>query len=218
MIKKITLEEVKDIKLMNRIDKKYIINYDQFCSLTKYIVDNFYILSEEDKFLFKYHSIYFDTPNLNMHNDHMNDVGHRQKLRIREYSNGEKFLEIKEKNNSEFTKKKRIPVKSYEINGEMNWIDENLIYDTKHLDKKLDVTFYRLTLISLNKQERITIDFNLTYYNYLTNKSYKENKIIVEVKKMFEENIDFENELNNRNIFQEKYSKYKYGINTTKDV
>ena len=179
----LTLKEAKEIKLMDRIDKKYVIDFDQFCSLSSFIHDNFYIVENDGMLLIPYYSLYFDTPNMDMHKDHIEKKQHRQKIRIREYSTGEKYLEIKEKNNSEFTKKKRIPVESYELNGETNWIDENLIYDTKHLTKKLEVKFNRLTLISFDKESRITIDFNIRFHNYVTGKSKRIKDIIVEVKK-----------------------------------
>ena len=212
---KISLQEVKEIKLMNRIDKKYIINFDQFCSLINYITNNFYILSEENNTLFKYHSIYFDTPNMDMQKDHINKVKHRQKIRIREYSTGEKYLEIKEKNNSEFTKKKRIPVTSYSLDGEQQWIDENLIYDTKNLNKKLDIVFNRMTLVSLDKKERVTIDFGITFYNYLTKKKERISDIIVEVKKPTEEKTNFELVLNLLGIEEQGFSKYNIGLKKT---
>lgn len=214
-MKTISLKEVKEIKLMNRIDKKYIINFDQFCSLTNYISNNFYILSENDNTLFKYHSIYFDTPNMDMQKDHINKTKHRQKIRIREYCTGEKYLEIKEKNNSEFTKKKRIPVTSYSLDGEQQWIDENLIYDTKNLNKKLDIVFNRMTLVSLDKKERVTIDFGIKFYNYITKKKEIIKDIIVEVKKLTEEKTNFELVLNILGIQEKGFSKYNIGLQKT---
>ena len=212
----LTLKEAKEIKLMDRIDKKYVIDFNQFCSLSSFINDNFYIVENNGTILLPYYSLYFDTPNMDMHKDHIEKKQHRQKIRIREYSTGEKYLEIKEKNNSEFTKKKRIPVKSYKLDGETNWIDKNLIYDTKHLNKKLEVKFNRLTLISLDKESRITIDFNIRFYNYITEKSKRIKDIIVEVKKKTQELTQFENELKKMKIESQGFSKYNIGLLFTK--
>lgn len=213
---RITLKEAKEIKLMNRIDKKYVIDFDQFCSLSSFIYDNFYVVENDGAIMLPYFSLYFDTPNMDMHKDHLNKKAHRQKIRIREYSTGEKYLEIKEKNNSEFTKKKRIPVQSYILNEETNWIDKNLIYDTKDLNKKLEVRFNRLTLVSLDKQSRITIDFNIRFHNYITDKSIKIKHIIVEVKKKTQELIQFEKELQKMKIESQGFSKYSIGLLLTK--
>lgn len=213
---KISLQEAKDIKLMNRIDKKYIINFNQFCSLSNYIEDNYYIVvNEKDEYLLKYKSIYFDTNSFEMYNDHENKVKNRQKIRIREYSNGDKYLEIKTKKSEDFTKKIRIELKDYNIDSYTDWINKNLKYSTSELKPKIEIDFYRLTLINKDKTERITIDFELTFKNYITKKELKIKEIIIEVKKTYEENTSFENELNKFDIYPSKFSKYHIGIKKT---
>jgi len=213
---KISLQEAKDIKLMNRIDKKYIIDFNQFCSLSNYIEDNYYIVvNEKDEYLLKYKSIYFDTNSFEMYNDHENKVKNRQKIRIREYSNGDKYLEIKTKKSEDFTKKIRIELEDYNIDSYTDWINKNLKYSTSELKPKIEINFYRLTLINKDKTERITIDFGLSFKNYITKKELKIKEIIIEVKKTYEENTSFENELNKFDIYPSKFSKYHIGIKKT---
>lgn len=213
---KISLQEAKDIKLMNRIDKKYIIDFNQFCSLSNYIEDNYYIVvNEKDEYLLKYKSIYFDTNSFEMYNDHENKVKNRQKIRIREYSNGDKYLEIKTKKSEDFTKKIRVELEDYNIDSYTDWINKNLKYSTSELKPKIEIDFYRLTLINKDKTERITIDFGLSFKNYITKKELKIKEIIIEVKKTYEENTSFENELNKFDIYPSKFSKYHIGIKKT---
>ena len=214
---KISLEESKNIKIFKRFESKYILDEDYVNDFIELLENDYFLVTDKNQILFHYHSLYFDTPKLAMWNDHENDKQIRQKIRIREYDDNSKFLEIKEKNNEQ-TIKTRIPVKSYNINEETNWISHNLKYDTKNLLKSLDVKYDRMTFIKKNKTERITIDFNLEYYNYHTNKIWKttNNQVIIEIKKSYKENNEIENILNNKfDFYKQKYSKYHFGIKKT---
>ena len=207
----ITLEDSKAAKLMKRIDVKYILSYEQFCDLINIIKDDFMVVREHDNILFRYHTIYFDTNSLDILKDHQNKKLHRQKIRIREYSSGEKFIEIKDKNNH-VTNKIRVPVESYELDGETQWISKNLIYDTKNLKKTLDVNFYRLTLVSNDKNIRVTIDFQLEVYNYESKYSWSFKEIILEIKKPDELITSIENTLNDFGLKPQGFSKYNVGM------
>lgn len=214
----ISIKEAKKIKLMNRIDKKYIINFEQFCSLTNWIVDNYYIVVDEDNnFLLDYCSLYWDTIYDNMFLDHENKVKNRQKIRIREYSNGEKYIEIKTKPADDKTKKIRIPFKDC-LDDSKKWIEKHLYYDYYSLGQKLEVKFKRLTLVSPEKNSRITIDFGIKFYNYETKISSSIKDIIVEVKKETEELSKFEQKLNELGIEEHGFSKFYIGINKTREA
>ena len=166
----ISLTEAKNIKLFNRVERKYKCTKSQLYCILGDLKDNYYLVTDidEDDFLLKYHSIYFDTPEMTMFNAHENCDEHRQKIRIREYSNGEKFLEIKDKDKNGITRKSRIEVNSYLLDGEKQWIDKNLMYDTSILNKVLDINYKRITLINIDKTERITIDMDISFYNFNT--------------------------------------------------
>lgn len=218
----ISLEEAKKIKLDKRYCTKYVITREMFNCLLPYLERNFRIVKDEkNEIILSYHSVYFDTPKFQMNKDHIEHKLHRQKIRIREYSSGEKFLEIKDKNNH-ITTKKRIPVNSYEIDNQKQWISDNLIYDTKDLNKKLDVFFYRVTLVDEKNTYRITLDFNISFFNYETNKSYRFDKSVLEVKKTSSEEVLFEKEIKARLIenwpdfSSSKFSKYNFGLDKTK--
>lgn len=213
-MKTITLSEAKKLKLMKRVDCKYVLSYDQYCSFIGCLPDDYLVAAKDGSMLLKYYTIYFDTSEMAMFQDHVEKKLHRQKIRIREYSTGEKFLEIKDKNNH-VTTKTRVPANSYELDGETQWISENLLYDTKNLSKKLSTAFYRMTLISPDKTSRITIDFGLLVYNYLTKKSWKPPVVILEVKKETDANTKVEDILNALGLFPSGFSKYAKGIEMT---
>ena len=107
------------------------------------------------------------------------------------------------------------------MDKEQKWIDKNLIYDTTKLSKKLDVYFYRLTLVDKENTYRITIDFNLRFFNYKTNKSYNFPDTIIEVKKNTSGDTFFETEMKARLIedwpdfASTKISKYNFGLEKT---
>lgn len=217
----ISLEEAKKIKLDKRYCTKYVLTREMCQKLYDFVCENFKIVKDnKGSVLFAYRSIYFDTPDYQMKKDHVEHKLHRQKIRVREYESGEKFLEIKDKNNH-VTNKIRVPVSSYELDGEQQWIDENLIYDTKKLSKKLDVHYYRMTLVDTQNTYRVTIDFNITFFNYITNKLYHFDDTIVEVKKMSPEDTWFETEMKARLIevwpefSNTKISKYNIGLEKT---
>ncbi len=214
-MKTISLEKAKQMNFMRRIDVKYVLNNSLLSKISDYIFDNFYIVKDQKNEMFlKYYSLYFDTDDMKMHKDHINKKSHRQKIRIREYESHDKFIEIKDKNDH-ITNKIRIPVTSYKIDGEKQWISDNLIYDTNTLKRKLEVTFYRMTFISFDNKIRMTIDSYIRFYNYITNKEKNINDIVIEIKKNNEEKTDIENKLNEIGIQESGFSKYNIGLQLT---
>lgn len=217
-MKTISLKEAKNIKIFKRFESKYVLINNEIDKIIDILDKDYYVVEDNGKALFSYHSLYFDTNHLDMWRDHNNDEDFRQKIRIREYEDNEKFLEIKEKNNG-ITEKIRIPVYSYNINDEINWVSHNLKYDTKNLIKSLDIKYYRMSFIKKDKTERITLDVGLEYYNYKTNKSYKYDNIklaVLEIKKNKNDNNELENILNEKFLlYKRKFSKYHEGIKHT---
>ena len=216
-MKTISLEESKNIKLFKRFESKYVVDSSDLGNIMNYLSDNYMIVQEDENTLFDYYSIYFDNSDFDIIKATTKDDNVRQKIRIREYQNNDKFLEIKEKNHGIIIKT-RIPIKSYNIDDEKDWIDDNLIYNTSTLNNVLRVKYKRLTFINKSKSNRITVDMNVDFYNYITNKSFKiDNFIIIEIKKNKEDNIDFEDYLNKKDIYKTKFSKYYYGMKQTSD-
>ena len=107
----ITLKEMKAVRLMNRVDDKYLLNRGQLMELLERIAPNYYVQRIDGEALAPYHTLYFDTDELAMYTAHHNRKLNRQKLRVRCYrSNQTTFFEIKNKNNKGKTNKIRIPI------------------------------------------------------------------------------------------------------------
>jgi len=67
----ITLDQLNSsMSLMERVDTKYLINYEQADQLISAIKNNFFILQIKDKVIFQYDNIYMDTVNNDLFYEH----------------------------------------------------------------------------------------------------------------------------------------------------
>ena len=111
----ITLDEMKDIRLMNRIDTKFVTTVPVLKRLLDIARDDYFVQETGGLRISPYYTMYFDTDDCAMYNRH--EVGHlsRQKIRIRSYVDaGLNFLEVKTKNNHGRTKKKRMAMEQFD--------------------------------------------------------------------------------------------------------
>ena len=167
----ISLAEMKDIKLMNRIDKKYLATIGQLEQLLVMAQGKYMVQQIEGKRYNRYHTIYLDTPDEEMYTEHHNGRIVRQKVRVRTYlDSGDTFLEVKNKNNHGRTKKKRIPIASLlGIADERASIDpfmgKHAWYTLDDISPVIENWFNRITLVNYKKTERLTIDFNLRFHH-----------------------------------------------------
>lgn len=215
-MKSISLDEAKNIKLFNRIETKYEseLHTSNLANLFKYLYDNYYVVTNGTTTIFNYINIYFDSNDLLMYNEHKKHSNNRQKVRIREYSNGEKYLEIKHKINHK-TLKKRIPINNININNNFDWIKNNLQYDLDNLYHILTVKYFRTTFISKDFHERITIDFNIEFFNIKTKITKLINKVIIEVKQDNKSTNNIHDIIKSFDINRCNFSKYFNGLNYT---
>ncbi|MCR5019217.1 MAG: polyphosphate polymerase domain-containing protein [Bacteroidales bacterium] len=187
----ITLEEMDGVKLLNRIDTKYLTDEQ---TLVRLLADaqkaGYRALVAEGTKISPYNSIYYDTPELKMFLDHHNRRLVRQKVRTRVYVNsGDAFLEIKRKNNHGRTKKKRtsIPLNEMEnFQADANateYLARHSAFTVDMLSPVLSTEFDRITLVNPDKTERLTIDTALRFTNFRTHKKASlENAVIIELK------------------------------------
>lgn len=211
----ITLDEAKQIKLFNRTETKYKCDFESACKFMQYLYDNYFVVSENGISLFNYMSVYFDTPELKLYNDHKKGVPTRQKVRIREYSNGDKYLEIKTKSEDGKTNKQRIPINHMNINANFVWVKENLKYNIQELNHILNVKYLRLTFISQDYHERITIDFNIEFFNLLNSTNKKIGDVIIEIKQDDKCQSKIKEVIKTFNIEETHFSKYYNGLTLT---
>ena len=170
----ISLDEMSSVKLMNRVDTKYVADDLTVTKLFSLIKDEYYVQEINGKRVAAYDSIYYDTADNHMYIIHQDKKLKRDKLRVRNYvDTGNFFCEVKHKNNHGRTKKKRIEVgknvftdlKSDAVVRE--FVEKQLPdYDFDGFEKKMSTTFERVTIVNKGKTERITIDFNVRFHNF----------------------------------------------------
>lgn len=193
----ISLEEMESVKLMNRIDTKFVVTIRQLPLILDMAKTDYYAQEINHQRLATYDTVYYDTDSLDMYIRHHDRQLARQKIRVRQYVDSDlTFLEIKRKNNKGRTKKKRIAVPGFSLNGDVighskkqdisveDFIAQKSRYTWDSISPKLRTCFRRITLVNKQKTERLTIDLNLTWENEVSGlkKTYPD-LVIVELKR-----------------------------------
>lgn len=165
----ISLKEMNDVKLLSRIDTKFVFNKTLLLEMLPILKDHYKILKIDGNRFSRYNSIYFDTSDFLFYNSHHNGRLNRVKIRFREYvDSGLCFFEIKKKNAKGQTIKSRMNVKqSFRVlkSKHHHFIKEILNKDY-HLNYCHENLFNRITLVNNYIKERLTIDFNFRFRNY----------------------------------------------------
>ena len=151
----ISLDEMSAVKLMNRVDTKYVAHDIIVAKLFSLIKDEYFVQEVEGKRVAAYDSVYYDTEDNHMYIIHQDKKLKRDKLRIRNYvDTGNYFCEVKHKNNHGRTKKKRIEV-GQEVFEDLRsdaatraFVEKELPdYDFDGFVKKLSTSFDRITVV-----------------------------------------------------------------------
>ena len=198
----ITLDEMKDVKLMNRVDTKYLITSSQLLDILNGIQGNYYAQEVEGNRLSPYCTVYYDTPDLRMYIIHHDKHLVRDKVRVRTYIDSNlTFCEVKHKTNKGRTKKKRMELKTEngeqdgealneakrvktvmklsELNDQIAAADFKLPYPVEVLNANLETAFDRITLVNYEKTERLTIDCNLNFRNFVSGTTASMDPLVV---------------------------------------
>lgn len=208
----ISLDEMDSVKLMSRMDQKFLAHSAQLSDLLLAAKDSYHILEIAGIRQMGYESLYFDTDGHQMYIHHHNRKLNRHKIRIRQYLDSEQFfLEIKFKSNKGRTRKTRIPVENYEaLNTEEGaaFVASNSFYQVQDLSPKLYTTFKRITLVSQVRAERVTIDTDLQLH-YQGQSFELPSLTIIELKsERLADPGGFKDILREQRIFAKKLSKY----------
>lgn len=216
----ISLEEMNAVKLMNRIDTKYLLNHQTLVYISKCWQPLFYVQEIAGKRTASYKTLYFDTPDALTYTVHHNRHLHRQKIRQREYvDTGTVFCEVKNKINTGRTKKKRMEIPAsawgrlYELPEMKQFLQEKVWITQEPLHPRLQNQFQRITLVNRAKTERITIDSGIQFHNQLNNCVADVSElVIVEVKQDGNQPSDFKKLLLDVRVPQKRLSKYCLGM------
>lgn len=175
----ITLQEMKKVKLMNRIDTKYVIAAQRLKRILADLTERYRLqVQEGDVRLAPYSTLYFDSPQTDFYIMHHNQRAARQKIRIRSYDNSQQhFLEVKNKNNKGRTKKVRRAIPEIPPENGINTLNQEAQDFIISKGCKIDATqllpwlenhFRRITLVNDQMTERLTIDIGLQVCNRQT--------------------------------------------------
>ena len=183
----ITLDEMKSIRLMNRMDTKFVTTYSKLMQLLEMARRDYRLQDIGGERNMAYDTTYFDTQDFDMYYDHQYGRTNRQKIRFRTYvSSNLQFMEVKTKNNHGRTKKSRIEVKDMLLTDDVkrDFLANHLNYGVDELMPALSNHFNRLTLVNRDKTERLTIDSGLYFRNLVTGQERQMgNLVIIELKR-----------------------------------
>ncbi len=182
-LKPITLEEMKDIRLMNRTDTKFVTNKETLVRLLQLAQGKYYAQFHNDSKIANYMTTYWDTDDYRFYMEHHNQRAPRQKVRVRTYMDShDTFLEVKTKNNHGRTKKKRVAVPDQQItgeNGNEEFLQEKVHLGLADIHPTVRNQFHRITLVNYGKTERLTIDFDVHFHNMETGKEANVGPLVI---------------------------------------
>lgn len=161
----VSLNEAKKVSLMRRKDWKYIFNIKELPTILEDLKKHYKILEIDRERALEYQNTYFDTRDFDFYFQHHNSKLNRFKVRKREYLISDtSFIEIKYKNNKFITEKQRQELYEGRLSNDTNsyqFLESKTNLSAKQLEKKLNTSFRRITLINFKYNERITFDIYL---------------------------------------------------------
>ncbi|MBP5412983.1 MAG: polyphosphate polymerase domain-containing protein [Bacteroidales bacterium] len=224
LFKPVSLEEMAAVKLMNRVDTKYMVSITELESILRHLQAHYYVQVVNNEHIIPYSTLYYDTDDVQMYMAHHNKKLCRQKLRSRIYGYTENvFCEVKQKNNHGRTKKKRIAIHKEEWQNMLQqpyivrFVQQYIPYPVSDLKAQVQTDFKRITMVNYDKTERITIDTDITFYNHATCKhAFAGNLVIMELKQDARKPSFFKQVLFDMRIKPRKISKYCLGTILTR--
>lgn len=213
---KISLQEMEGVKLMDRVDVKYLIPLHLLPAVLADAQEYYKLLEINDERLCAYETLYYDTDDLSLYHNHQAGRTNRYKVRFRNYVGSKlSFFEIKHKNNKGRTIKKRIKQPNETdvvLNDEKSdFLHQITPLSSSELKGNLWVNYSRMTLVNKTSAERLTIDVNLTFHSQTQTKGYHQ-LAIAEVKQERIGASPIINIFKKYNIRSGSISKYCLGI------
>lgn len=168
----IDLDRIAAVRLMNRVDTKFLADERQCMRLLEEAADRYYVQAIGTVRACRYSTLYYDTPQWEMYHLHHNRRLTRQKVRTRTYvETGVSFLEVKNKSNKGRTRKLRMRIgggifATAPSDAEAAaFLRQKSSYAPDTLTPSLATRFVRVTLVNRAMTERLTIDFDLHFTN-----------------------------------------------------
>lgn len=166
------LDRIAAVRLMNRVDTKYLVDEALCMDLLEMAADQYYVQIIDDCRACRYATLYYDTPQWDMYHLHHNRRLTRQKIRTRTYvETGVTYLEVKNKSNKGRTHKRRMALDrslfaaAATDTAAADFLRREARYAPETLSPSLATRFVRVTLVNHAMTERLTIDFDLHFDN-----------------------------------------------------
>ena len=211
----ITLAEMDNVKLMERMDTKYTFNITELSNVLEQTQPFYKILSVESNRISRYKTLYYDTDGFDLYNKHHNGKLNRCKIRHRTYVESNLgFLEVKFKNNKGRTIKTRVKENSQvelHTGKAFAFLQKQLPFCPQTLVPKLWINYSRITLVNKHSAERLTIDLNLEFKKEEATKTMHQ-LVIAEVKQDSKVASPFVAIMKSKHIREGSISKYCFGI------
>jgi hypothetical protein len=161
------LEEMDNVRLMDRIDTKYVLPAPLVLDLLEFMTEGYRVLEINGHRISSYDTTYLDTLDFLFFNQHVTGRIERSKVRFRKYnSTGVTFLEIKQKTKKRRTVKWRIENNLTENSCDMQaikFINKHVPFSSEILKPVITNNFKRITLVGTEATERITLDMDLSF-------------------------------------------------------
>lgn len=159
--------------LMTREDNKYFLTWEAFEDFAGSLLNTYAILEIEDRRIFDYNTVYFDTDSLDSYRAYVQGRRKQFKCRTRFYvDSGLCFFEVKLKGGRGETIKKRMDYDHADFGSISSAARDFLqgclrgVYGEefeKPLYPAMSMPYRRMTLVAKDSRERITCDFDLSF-------------------------------------------------------
>jgi VTC domain-containing protein len=160
-------------ELLSRFDHKYIVDLDTLDELVDAMRKHFLVLEIDERRVFDYETVYFDSPGLANYRAHLQGRRRRFKMRSRRYvDTGTHFFELKLKGRRGHTDKRRIPIDPDDhatLTGEAERFAEGVLEEAyghglpDGMRPTLEMAYKRITFAAKDGGERVTWDFDLSF-------------------------------------------------------
>jgi hypothetical protein len=211
----IGLENMTRVKLLNRVDTKYLMHVDELETILGSLRNKYCVLDIAGTRAHRYRTLYFDSPDFGLYMQHHNGKRPRYKVRSREYVDTQlTFLEVKRKRCQRTIKDRE---QTQNLVATLNepvgdFIREHFPFDVSILEPKLWVVFRRITLVSVRRPERLTIDIDLQFHWGTHSVTFPE-IVVVEVKQPhFSQASDIVQQMRVHGVRSMSFSKYCAGV------
>ncbi|WP_428663246.1 polyphosphate polymerase domain-containing protein [Runella sp.] len=166
-LRDIAMNKVEQAQFMDRIDARYLLPKKNLEEILGVIQPHYQLLHLRGKRLFRYDTLYFDTPERLFYHQYISGRLKRYKIRSRRYvETDENYFELKCRNNKRntITQRVRLDDLSEDIcDYGKQLLTQNVPIVTSGLKPALWVYYHRFMLVNPETNERLTFDANVWF-------------------------------------------------------